>query len=395
MKTNPTLILILMLAVAGSYAQHNTYLIKQERQYVLLMDSSFYYKHVDNDEDFCYTKELYTYNEYGNIETMHLKYIATNEDYSYENRTTFYYNNQQVLTEKIQDSRMEDRWVPYKKDVYAYDNRRLLTERLVYYNDSVESPIWYFGEKNECNYNFNNDITSRLRYYWSTETNDWAEASYEQYFYNSLNLLDVYRYNLWSEELEEFVFRSKTKHEYDSNDRLEKTSFFYWEEDMNEWIERNNSFYAYNDDLLYERVDDYWNSDSAKWKHLWKHTYVYDTSQNLLCDSSHFWSDYYQNYGYNKRIRNFYSLHVVNTTSIEEVVKDEIVLFPNPTKGDIWLSGRNLSGITNINVYNNKGQLIRQQDYKNNIKLKGVSRGIYYIDFWGKNKKITKKIIVE
>lgn len=67
-------------------------------------------------------------------------------------------------------------------------------------------------------------------------------------------------------------------------------------------------------------------------------------------------------------------------------------VFPNPTKGHINLNINNLNGFCSINIYNNIGQLVDKKEVKSLFDIENVSRGIYYIELLGKNKRKVFKL---
>lgn len=71
-----------------------------------------------------------------------------------------------------------------------------------------------------------------------------------------------------------------------------------------------------------------------------------------------------------------------------------VVVFPNPTKGMVTLSG--IAGAGKIEVYSALGQKVMEQDFSGETSLNlGLSSGIYMIKITSDNKTVTKKLVIE
>jgi Leucine-rich repeat (LRR) protein len=84
------------------------------------------------------------------------------------------------------------------------------------------------------------------------------------------------------------------------------------------------------------------------------------------------------------------------TLGIEDSVFDKVVLYPNPTKGEVHINNITLEKAT---VYNSLGQLVKtfvfNGDTNNTINLSGLPRGIYYVYLINEDAASAKKVIVE
>ncbi|WP_316636145.1 leucine-rich repeat domain-containing protein [uncultured Flavobacterium sp.] len=82
---------------------------------------------------------------------------------------------------------------------------------------------------------------------------------------------------------------------------------------------------------------------------------------------------------------------------IEDSVFDKVVVYPNPTKGEININNATLEKAT---VYNTLGQLVRSftlssTNTNHKIDLTGLSKGVYYIYLINQDAASVKKVIVE
>lgn len=83
--------------------------------------------------------------------------------------------------------------------------------------------------------------------------------------------------------------------------------------------------------------------------------------------------------------------------SIEDSVFEKIVMYPNPTKGEITINNVTLE---KANVYNTLGQLVKSftlnsSNTNNTINLSGLPKGIYYVYLINQDAASAKKIIIE
>lgn len=85
------------------------------------------------------------------------------------------------------------------------------------------------------------------------------------------------------------------------------------------------------------------------------------------------------------------------TLGIEDSVFDKVVMYPNPTKGEVNINNVSLEKAT---VYNSLGQLVKSfvfnsGDTNNTINLSGLPKGIYYVYLISEDAASAKKVIVE
>lgn len=86
-----------------------------------------------------------------------------------------------------------------------------------------------------------------------------------------------------------------------------------------------------------------------------------------------------------------------SSLGIEDSVFDKVVMYPNPTKGEVNINNISLEKAT---VYNSLGQLVKSfvfnsGDTNNTINLSGLPKGIYYVYLINEDAASAKKVIVE
>jgi Leucine-rich repeat (LRR) protein len=85
------------------------------------------------------------------------------------------------------------------------------------------------------------------------------------------------------------------------------------------------------------------------------------------------------------------------TLGLEESVFDKVIVYPNPTKGEVSINNIALEKVT---VYNTIGQLVKtftldSASTNSTIDLSGLPKGVYYIYLINEDAASAKKIIVE
>ena len=92
----------------------------------------------------------------------------------------------------------------------------------------------------------------------------------------------------------------------------------------------------------------------------------------------------------------------VNTTfttlGAEDFSLNSSVIFPNPSNGEFSISAKTI--LNKVNIYSQTGALVKTIEVMNNsdeaeVKVNGLTSGIYFIELLNDSEKSWKKIIVE
>ena len=88
------------------------------------------------------------------------------------------------------------------------------------------------------------------------------------------------------------------------------------------------------------------------------------------------------------------SVTLSNATDVD--YQQAVIVYPSPTRGMVYINNKSELEITNVNVFNAKGELLLKNDkgINNQIDLSSLNSGFYYINFKLGNIKVTKKIIL-
>lgn len=114
---------------------------------------------------------------------------------------------------------------------------------------------------------------------------------------------------------------------------------------------------------------------------------VYQENLNVHQDASSYFS--YPN--------GFVTLFSPENLSIHNYKKKDIIIYPNPTKGNVFIKGE-FTPNTNLILYNTLGQKIFSKTIKHAkdgyLNLQMFPTGIYYLEFINSNTKTRKKLII-
>jgi len=93
------------------------------------------------------------------------------------------------------------------------------------------------------------------------------------------------------------------------------------------------------------------------------------------------------------------SYFCVNSVAVTEIIKNYVLLYPNPTSGKLWIKNifTNENRIIFVNLFNGLGKLVMQTTFDNNnpIDLSHLKEGIYVLNFQNNDKHYSKKIIIQ
>lgn len=71
-----------------------------------------------------------------------------------------------------------------------------------------------------------------------------------------------------------------------------------------------------------------------------------------------------------------------------------VKVFPNPSVSGKFNIETNYNNFTKVEVYNTLGNLVFKSNYKSQIDLSQLSKGMYYLSIYGVEKSVNKKIII-
>ncbi len=90
---------------------------------------------------------------------------------------------------------------------------------------------------------------------------------------------------------------------------------------------------------------------------------------------------------------NTVNTEIVETLSIEDLNINTVQLFPNPTKGQLWIKSN--KSIEKVKLFNNLGQLLYMSSDTDSINLSAFKSGIYIIELQFYNQTYERKKIIK
>lgn len=77
---------------------------------------------------------------------------------------------------------------------------------------------------------------------------------------------------------------------------------------------------------------------------------------------------------------------------VNELVRPEIMVYPNPVESDLHISGFTNSSAS-IEIWNNQGQLVLEQNFANQVSLARLESGIYYLRLRDGNQVVSRTFV--
>lgn len=95
-----------------------------------------------------------------------------------------------------------------------------------------------------------------------------------------------------------------------------------------------------------------------------------------------------------------YYMNATSSVGVEEETANDIMVYPNPAKDQVVISGWSEGTAANIEIVNLDGKLVyQQQSVKHTLILNprrlGLSKGVYFVSISTENGSETKKLLVE
>lgn len=291
-------------------------------------------------------------------------------------------------------------WTTEGFDTYVYSSAGLSKHELIIYNDSlIRWDIWgrelynYDGvgdmdtftsyvmnpttlqlkpsTKEAIQYYPSHEIASHYYHIWHSVTNRWEGTFWHYFYYNTNNTIDEEVTNYWDIAAQQWGPLNKRYYYYDVSDNLIELIEKKFRYPLYDYFFRENWIYnSQNLPMQYRRFT--WYSPTAFWM-----PEISKQSQVLY---------YYE-----------------NVTGVQQAAnqKNEITVFPNPAKGQVFVKveGRHRQSCS-IALYDVYGRLVAARQYDAalaspyQLPLTGVAAGHYILRFANGDEEMTKTLIV-
>lgn len=299
------------------------------------------------------------------------------EGQNYQNKTEFSYINNIIESGVLSVfDYINNQWIQSGTVTYTYNVDGKITEELQDTNEVILSngdQVSYNGFiKYEHTYNSNIKVNWKKFKKNLNTNNEWQLERVKIYTYNSDNLLV-----LIEEGDNETELTSKTELTYDTNDNLTEEIYSYLDNSI--WNYTSKYVYSYEnqiseDDLLLPNhyiLEYLLDSDFYTFKNKITNLSIYDWNNSWDFDMS----------------LDFHYSEIA--LSVNDVLKDHLVIYPNPTSNKVKFE---IENIENIEIYDINGK--RMIDTKSNIiNIENLSNGVYFYKIYKEKEILTGKLI--
>lgn len=90
----------------------------------------------------------------------------------------------------------------------------------------------------------------------------------------------------------------------------------------------------------------------------------------------------------------FFDSGTTGIIETKDFSNSSINIYPNPTKGNLFVSDKNNIEYFEMELTNHLGQTILKTEFKNQIDVSELSNGLYFLKLKSENQEITRKIII-
>lgn len=293
-------------------------------------------------------------------------------------RDSITYNpNGQILT-WIQYGILNDGpWSPIYKSEYTYDPSQ--NKKTIYVHSAMTG--WLVGP--EVWTSFFNDRYIQIMYGAVCETEDCIDTKYVFNYDSNWNMISKIAY-FRDEISQSWKEMRRVEYSYDTNDNL--ISVIYSDGRKLEF--KYDNTYSFNDLYLpykyYGLYDEhlwYWETDFMNHKRTERIDYRYDSNSGQWVKGG--------TYKY------YFSDHII--TGIEDIPKEELVVYPNPSNDYIRIETNDNSQPTFIELYDSQGRMVIKEEIPQDkrIQVEHLPRGLYIYKLNYDNTIKTGKIVLQ
>lgn len=326
------------------------------------------------------TKEEYIYNTQGLIKEEIYSYLSGNTWILTEKYTCEYDEaNNLMLLMKYEYA--NDDWYEKAKEVCEYENGLLQTETFYYCNALGE---WYPETKFEYAYNAQGQCTEEHTNYYGDD--EWVLYFKTEYAYNEQGLCsEMIKYERHFDQLKSF---GRYVYEYDEAGNKLSMIYFDHRNDSPEWSYVDKYEYSYDD---HNNCTAYhlFAFNYGEWRFDYGYDMTYDATVSIeqIAGLNRIWDAAEMDVPVYSKLLQFkiwededeyflldcyYSDH----NSLDDPTESRLTVWPNPATETVHIEG---SEVTEVQVYNALGQLVKTLQGSNEINVSGLVEGVYLV----------------
>ena len=307
-------------------------------------------------------------------------------------KTEYTYDaNGNVLTE-ISSNWNGSQYQINNSDSYTYyPNNSVLTSTTSYYqNGEINST-----QKDSIIYNSSNlPLTNFRKYTFFSGGTASSSLSKISNTYSNDNLLISLTQN-FDLNSSTYLNSFKVENTFDGSNLVSSLEQS-WNSIDNSWQNNSRITKSYQGNNLVLEIYEYWDFSNLIWMNVSRVENSYSQFNNILINTNYqyvnqAWQPSYSQY-------NYYELFTPN--SIDETNFNAISMYPNPCKNSITIYGSNLSGISQLNVFDVTGKNVFALQLSNlgplvNVPVNNLSKGTYIVSIANNGQTRFSKFVKE
>ena len=342
--------------------------------------------------------DLFIFDENGNIIQM-TKYSwdSNNEEWMNSILSSYAYNdsgNIILWKQQIWDSNTQE-WINSRQYFFTNNSNGNRTHQHKQAWD-VETQEWVSINQYFNIYDENSNITHQLFQTWDNDTEEWV--NYSQYIMtyddngNQMTFLEQF----WDFDSGEWLNSLWYLYTYDNYDKLVQVHAHSWDNDTEQWVNYWLQLYTYDDNgNQTQKLGLNWNIDLEDWRNDWSYLFAFDENNNKIQESLQAWDTETEKWDYHWRYDYYWSQYEITLVNDENNLKIDV--YPNPSNGLITIISTHKSSY-NIEILNISGQMVHSVSITSlhqQIDLRNLSRGVYFIKVIGDNYIKTERLIIK
>lgn len=306
------------------------------------------------------------------IQKVHFKYDLDSLKYTRFWLNDDYYDQNHNIMIKYEYARVKNEWQLRLKNEFTYQNGLLNKSiKQVTYSELPLNP----SEKIEY---YEHDSGKRpnvlVKYNWNLTNKNWLLGSVDTVRFDNWSNQTVRASRAWNDKYGYFDKGVKDVSVFNENGELVKLTTYDWNGFSEKWYIKTGSInYDYGDSIesIYYSNGEISSRSMSYYQNgfiIKSYSYEYDNALKL--------------WRHNRTLKYYYS----GLTSTENIVVNDILVYPNPTSGILWVK----NGPADICIFNSSGVQLLEIKNAQEIDISNLPSGLYLFKTNNKTSKIIK-----
>ncbi len=364
-------------------------------------------------------KERNEYDSSGRVIISEMKHWDNqlNEWYvKYKRNYEFNTEGEKMSYEMFWWDEREGKFLIARRYEYTYDNKELIL--MITCDD--EGGVWIEKKKNVYNYDDKGFRVSVELFDRIIDPASWQESQRYNYVNNEKGKVIQFTSLKWDESLNDWENIEKTEYSVDKEGNVLEEVSYIW--NITEWtnLVKKVSTYNTNRDILSQYSYD-WSSATLEWKGSKKESRLYNENGRQISKEEYYWNNTLNDWeGVNKYCQSYYDdganklyeqyrwddtsadwyilsrstvYYEPKPTAIDDLVSDSYHIYPNPSYGNVNITGETGTEFT-VRIFNMAGAILTQLEsnashIRINLNELGA-KGIYLLELTDTKSQITE-----